>query len=232
MRSGVRSQVRDCAPDLTIHIRCRSGLRCREIRNTHKPEANGLGLWKTRLADDPTCRLVRTHIQDESSRSARLASGLPSSQQLQTPGFDRDSDFDPSSLSLPLQEALSDAMSSPGPDAARSSCFSTAGFDIPPLAFLRSFTSTQDHEDTAGQEHRGNNCCEIYDKPITQSASCMFLHRTAPQLLDALNLWPTRHRGLPAAPQHRPDSSSVGYGVSVQKLWCRPRPESAWQRFQ
>jgi hypothetical protein len=207
MRSGVRSQVPECAPDLLIHIRCRSGLRCREIRNptsdTHKPEANGLGLWKTRLADDPTCRLVRSHTPDEPSRSGRRASGLPSSQQLQTPGFDRDSDFDPSSLSLALQEALSDEMSSPSPDDGTKQLSLTAGFATPPFAFLRSFTSTQDHEHTAGQEHHGNNCCEIYDKLITQSASCMFLHRTA------RNCWMLSIFGQPGIPLGPPLLSTV-----------------------
>jgi hypothetical protein len=51
---------------------------------------------------------------------------------------------------------------------------STAGFTIPSFAFLRSPTRTQDEEDAAGQEHYGNNCCEIYDEPVCQSTSCMF----------------------------------------------------------
>jgi len=85
----------------------------------------------------------------------------------------------PSSLSLAIQEDLSDVMSSPAPDKQLSL---TGGFAIPPFAFSGSFTSTQNDENTAGPEHHYNNCCEIYDESVTQSVSCMFLHRTESQV--------------------------------------------------
>ena len=60
----------------------------------------------------------------------------------------------------------------------RSSCFSPAGFTIPPLACLRSLTSTQDDENTTCQEHRGHDCREIKVEPIRQSSSWTFAQRT------------------------------------------------------
>jgi hypothetical protein len=63
---------------------------------------------------------------------------------------------------------------------------------IPPFAFLKPFTRTQDEEDTAYQEHCDNNRCEIYDEPVTQSASCIvFTIGLKRKLPDALNCWLT-----------------------------------------
>src|SRR5439155_2897495 len=97
MRSGVASQLPECPPDLVTDIHYRSGCRCREIgkltSNTNRPEANSRGFWMTRPADNPKYRSGRTHIQYESSRSCRRASGLPNSQQLLTQEFARDFDL-------------------------------------------------------------------------------------------------------------------------------------------
>src|SRR5512133_9110 len=55
--------------------------------STHKPEATGLDLWMTRSADSPKCRPKRNHTEYESGQMACLASSLPTTRQLQTPGL-------------------------------------------------------------------------------------------------------------------------------------------------
>jgi hypothetical protein len=56
------------------------GIEAKVDATSTKPEANGLGLWMTRFADNSTYRLGQSHIQYESSRSGRRASGQSSSQ--------------------------------------------------------------------------------------------------------------------------------------------------------
>src|SRR5436190_20536929 len=112
-------------------------------------------------------------------------------------------------------------------------CFSTRGFTIPPFTFLRSFTSTQDEEDASCQEHCRDNCCEIQIDLRCQSASCMRLPWVEPQLPNAVNFWPTRHRaGTRGVRWCHPIANLVGYGANVRKQSHRVRPENAWQRFQ
>ena len=101
-----RMSVRPCTG-----IHSRSGCRCREIgkltSNTNRPEANSPGLWMTRPADNPKYRLRRSHIQYESGRSCRRASGLSNSQQLLTQEFVRDFDLGSASQSLPFESTFS-----------------------------------------------------------------------------------------------------------------------------
>ena len=108
-------------------------------------------------------------------------------------------------------------------------CLSTVGFTSPPFAFLRSFTSTQGQEDAACQEHRRDKCCEIQIDRRCQSASRMRLPRVGPQLPNAVNLWPKRHRaGTTGAPRRRPSASPVGYGANVRKQWYTAHQENGW----
>ena len=77
MRSGGLPETPKPAPALPIHIRSRNEYQFLEIMkpasDTHKPKANGPGLWMTRLAGNPKCRLQQNHIQDESVHSVTHA---------------------------------------------------------------------------------------------------------------------------------------------------------------
>ena len=121
--------------------------------------------------------------------------------------------------------------------SARSRRFSIAGCVISTFACLRSFTSIQDHEDTAQEEHCGYDCCEIQVGLYRQSASCMCLrrtelHLTELHLTDVLNLWPNRcHPETRVAPQRRPVVRLVGYGANAPKPSHTVRPENAWRQF-
>jgi hypothetical protein len=116
---------------------------------------------------------------------------------------------------------------------ARSNRFSTPGFTVPALAFLRSLTRTQDNEETAGHEHHGNNYCEIYDKPVIQSAYCMFFRSADSRLRAAITRLPTPHRDARwIVPRRCSADSLVGYDVNVPKLLCRAHPENAWRQYQ
>jgi hypothetical protein len=53
---------------------------------------------------------------------------------------------------------------------------SAAQFAVPAFVGLRLFTSSQDEDDTACQEHRRHNRCEIQVEPVRQITSCGFLH--------------------------------------------------------
>src|SRR2546426_4011367 len=111
MRSGVASQLPECPRDLAIGIHSRSGCRSHEVgkltSNTNTPEANSPGLWVTRPADNPKYRSGRSHIQYESGRSYRRASGPSNSQQLLTQQFARDCDLGSASHSLTFESTFS-----------------------------------------------------------------------------------------------------------------------------
>jgi len=78
--------------------------------NTHKPEANGLGLGMTTPLGNPVCQLEQMRIQRESSQFEHHASDLARTQQLQIQVFARD-----------LGSRLSSSFRSPRPQLRSSS---------------------------------------------------------------------------------------------------------------
>lgn len=93
-RFGVASQLPEYVRDLSIDTHFQSEFRCRGVwkvtPSRNKPEANSLASWMTIPVDDLKFRLGKNHIQYEPIRCECRASGLPNSQQPQTPALARD----------------------------------------------------------------------------------------------------------------------------------------------